>query len=140
MKQIDLDNLIKKIELKYTIKALKSARGNVQKAAELIGINRTTLVMRMKRLNIEIDKEASKYSKTINVECKAQFIDVSKLSEKEATAYKKFSLMNKQQKIDIVLPLNDKPIEEISFFKLEKRFESLIKGEYKDLLIKRLMS
>lgn len=138
MKQIDLDTLIKKIELKYTIRALKATEGNIEKASHLIGVNRTTLQMRLKRLNIEIDREMSKHSNSINVETKRQIIDTSKLTERELNAYKKFSQMTKQQKIEIVLPLNDRPLDEITFLKLEQRFNALIKGEYKDKLLKKL--
>lgn len=138
MKQIDLDNLLKKIELKYTIRALKATEGNVEKASQLIGVNRTTLVMRLKRLNIEIDREVSKHNNSINVETKRQIVDTTKLGERELNAYKKFSQMTKQQKIETVLPLNDKPASDITFIKLEQRFNALIKGEYKETLLKKL--
>lgn len=138
MKQIDLDNLIKKIELKYTIRALKATDGNVEKASQLIGVNRTTLAMRLKRLNIEIDREMSKHNNSINIETMRQIVDTSKLTERELNAYKKFSQMTKQQKIEIVLPLNDKPFDDITFIKLEQRFNALIKGEYKEKLLKKL--
>lgn len=138
MKQIDLDTLIKKIELKYTIRALKATEGNIEKASQLIGVNRTTLVMRLKRLNIEIDREMSKHSNFMNVETKRQIVDTSKFTERELNAYKKYSQMTKQQKVEIVLPLNDRPIDEITFLKLEQRFNALIKGEYKDKLLKKL--
>lgn len=138
MKQIDLDTLIKKIELKYTIRALKETDGNIEKASQLIGVNRTTLVMRLKRLNIEIDREMSKYNKSINIETKRQVVDTSKMTERELIGYKKFSQMTKQQKVEIVLPLNDRPLDEITFLKLEQRFNALIKGEYKEKLLKKL--
>ena len=46
--------------------------------------------------------------------------------------------MNKQQKVDIVMPLNDLPISEINDNKLETRFEFLIHSDYKDNLIRKL--
>jgi hypothetical protein len=137
MKQVDLNELIKKIEIRYITKAIKETNGNVTEASKLIGVNRTTLIMMMQRLNINIDRQEKKVKTGINVET-VKKVNVEKLDDKMLKAYKVFSNMTKEQKVDIVMPLNDLPIHEISMNKLEKRFELLIHGEYKETLIKKL--
>jgi DNA-binding NtrC family response regulator len=46
----ELDRLLKTVEKQAIDLALREHRGNVSKAAEMLGINRTTLYGRMERL------------------------------------------------------------------------------------------
>ena len=49
---VNLDSLLKNIEKHYIISALRKSRGNRTKAANLLGLKRTTLLARMKALNL----------------------------------------------------------------------------------------
>ncbi len=49
MKKMDLDDLISKIQLRYIRRALSASAGSRSEAAKLLGVNRTTLVMRIKK-------------------------------------------------------------------------------------------
>lgn len=50
MKPMDLEGLVLKIQLRYMKRALVAARGSKTLAARLLGMNRTTLVMRIAKL------------------------------------------------------------------------------------------
>nr|WP_268957403.1 helix-turn-helix domain-containing protein [Plesiomonas shigelloides] len=55
---LDLKELINYLEIKFITTALKMHKGIVTKAAERLGIQRTTLVEKMRRLGIT--RESSK--------------------------------------------------------------------------------
>lgn len=137
MNKVDLNELMKKIEVRYVTKALKYTNGNITEASKIIGVNRTTLMMMMKRLDIHIDRQQNKVKTGKNVEIVVK-VDTTKLDTRMLKAYSVFSNMNKQQKVDIVMPLNDLPINEIHDNKLETRFEFLIHSDYKENLIRKL--
>lgn len=49
---VDLNDALAKVEMRLTLDALKRSGGNKAKAAELLGLKRTTLVERLKKLKI----------------------------------------------------------------------------------------
>ena len=49
---VDLDDALAKLEVSLTMDALRRSHGNKAKAAELLGLKRTTLVERLKKLNL----------------------------------------------------------------------------------------
>jgi DNA-binding NtrC family response regulator len=49
---LDIKEAMEKLEARLTVDALRRSRGNKAKAAELLGLKRTTLIERLKRLNI----------------------------------------------------------------------------------------
>ena len=51
-KEIDLDSILNRIELRYITMALKECNYHRGKAAKMLGVKRTTFVMRMKRHGI----------------------------------------------------------------------------------------
>ncbi|MEZ4741260.1 MAG: sigma-54 dependent transcriptional regulator [Bdellovibrionota bacterium] len=51
---IDLSNLVERIENKLILEALEKTNNNKQRAAKLLGLNRTTLVERIKKRKISI--------------------------------------------------------------------------------------
>jgi len=56
MNKIYLDNILKEIEIGYIKSALSFTGNNTTKAAELLGLNRTALVMRLKQLDMVINR------------------------------------------------------------------------------------
>jgi hypothetical protein len=128
MKQINITELTTKIEKKYISKALKETKGNVAKASRLLGLKRTTLLMKIRSLGIIISREHE-----------SQFVNKQLLDSRMLVAYENFSLLDKQKKIDAVMPRNSLSIDLITNTNLEQRFEQLIHGEYKELLIKKLV-
>lgn len=50
---LDLKCVLEEIESKYILEALKVAQGNKTKAADFLGMKRTTLIERLKRLDLE---------------------------------------------------------------------------------------
>ncbi len=50
---IDLKSVLEEIESKYIVEALKSGQGNKTNAAKVLGMKRTTLIERLKRLDLE---------------------------------------------------------------------------------------
>lgn len=128
MKQINITELTTKIEKKYISKALKETKGNVAKASRLLGLKRTTLLMKIRSLGIIISREHE-----------IQFVNKQLLDSRMLVAYENFSILDKQKKIDAVMPRNSLSIDLITNANLEQRFEQLIHGEYKELLIKKLV-
>ncbi|MFA6171083.1 MAG: sigma-54 dependent transcriptional regulator [Patescibacteria group bacterium] len=51
---IDLPSVLKEVEIQYILEALSATDGNKKKAAEMLGMNRTTLSMKMKSLGIPL--------------------------------------------------------------------------------------
>lgn len=128
MKKINITDLTTKIEKKYISKALKETKGNVAKASRLLGLKRTTLLMKIRSMDIIIVRENE-----------IQFVNKQLLDSRMLIAYENFSVLDKQKKIDIVMPRNSLSIDLITNANLEQRFEQLIHGEYKELLIKKLV-
>lgn len=128
MKKINITDLTTKIEKKYISKALKETKGNVAKASRLLGLKRTTLLMKIRSLGIIISREHE-----------IQFVNKQLLDSRMLVAYENFSILDKQKKIDAVMPRNSLSIDLITNANLEQRFEQLIHGEYKELLIKKLV-
>jgi len=56
---LDLNNIIEDFEKKAIIEALKRANGVKSKAATLLGLNRTTLIEKMKKMRIAFDTGAT---------------------------------------------------------------------------------
>ena len=50
---LDLKSVLEEIESKYILEALKVAQGNKTKAADFLSLKRTTLIERLKRLDLE---------------------------------------------------------------------------------------
>ena len=50
---LDLKSVLEEIESKYILEALKHVQGNKTKAADFLGMKRTTLIERLKRLDLE---------------------------------------------------------------------------------------
>ena len=50
---LDLKSVLEEIESKYILEALKVVQGNKTKAADFLGLKRTTLIERLKRLDLE---------------------------------------------------------------------------------------
>lgn len=57
---IDLKDILESVEIDFINKALKKAKGNRKKAAKLLGLNRTTLVEKIKKKGIKWAAEKSK--------------------------------------------------------------------------------
>jgi len=54
---IDLNEMVSSMERNMIRKALEKAGGVRSKAAQLLGINRTTLLEKMKKMGIELQKQ-----------------------------------------------------------------------------------
>lgn len=54
---ITLKQYLQNIEKRFIIEAMETAKGNKTIAASLLGIKRTTLVMRLKGLKMEVKSE-----------------------------------------------------------------------------------
>lgn len=52
MKPIDLPALLKRIETRFLLKALRFTQNNRSKAAQLLGMNRTTVVEKMRAAGV----------------------------------------------------------------------------------------
>jgi len=55
---LDLNQVVAEMEKKYLLQALSITRGNKKRAAELLNLKRTTLLEKLKRLDIQQDEEA----------------------------------------------------------------------------------
>ena len=55
---LDINETLAGVETRLTLDALARARGNKARAAELLGLKRTTLVERLKKLNLESEQHA----------------------------------------------------------------------------------
>lgn len=51
-KPIDLPRLLYRLELRYVLKALRATKNNRTLAANLLGITRTTLVMKLRKFGL----------------------------------------------------------------------------------------
>jgi DNA-binding NtrC family response regulator len=54
---IDLNEMVSSLERNLIIQALEKARGVRSKAAQLLSLNRTTLLEKMKKMSIDIKKQ-----------------------------------------------------------------------------------
>jgi len=50
---LDLNQLVSDVEKKLMLQSLQVTRGNKKRAAELLGLKRTTFLEKMKRLDLE---------------------------------------------------------------------------------------
>jgi hypothetical protein len=69
MKQIDLNSLLRDIEINHIRTALEHTEENVASAAKLLGLKRTTLIRRISVLNIQMNRPKRTYipeEKSIN--------------------------------------------------------------------------
>ncbi len=60
MEKMNLNRFLLEIEINHIKKALEFTDNNVARAAELVGLKRTTLVERLKGLNIVVPRPARK--------------------------------------------------------------------------------
>lgn len=65
-------------------------------------------------------------------------INLNALDSTDQQSYFKFSKLNKQAKLDLLYPLEDFKLNELTLNKLEERFLQLITGEFKSVLIRKL--
>jgi len=61
---IDLRLQLSHIELGYISKALKLSKGNKTRAASMLGLNRTTLIEKMRRLGLKLRHRNGRPTKT----------------------------------------------------------------------------
>ena len=55
MKQIDITELLRRIEVKYITKAMKESKGSITGASRLLGMKRTTLYEKLKRSKVIVN-------------------------------------------------------------------------------------
>jgi DNA-binding NtrC family response regulator len=55
---MDLNQVVSDLEKKLMLQSLAVTRGNKKRAAELLGLKRTTFLEKMKRLDLEEDEAA----------------------------------------------------------------------------------
>ncbi|RYF11910.1 MAG: sigma-54-dependent Fis family transcriptional regulator, partial [Deltaproteobacteria bacterium] len=55
---LDINETLAVVETRLTLDALERAKGNKARAAELLGLKRTTLVERLKKLHLEYEQQA----------------------------------------------------------------------------------
>jgi DNA-binding NtrC family response regulator len=56
---LDLNQVVSEVEKKLMLQSLQVTRGNKKRAAELLGLKRTTFLEKMKRLDLEDQPECS---------------------------------------------------------------------------------
>ena len=55
---VDINEMLAEMETRLTLDALTRSHGNKKRAAELLGLKRTTLVERLKKLNLQVPADA----------------------------------------------------------------------------------
>ena len=56
--RLGINEMLAQVETQLTLDALQKANGNKKRAAELLGLKRTTLVERLKKLNLNLGSQA----------------------------------------------------------------------------------
>lgn len=63
--RVNLNKMLKDLELEYIARAMVTTNGNIKAAAAMLGLNRTTLQMRLRGSPFKVKKEEPKLTEFI---------------------------------------------------------------------------